>query len=184
MNKRVISLLAILSLIGGVAFAYDTDGNPANKREIAGTPGYQPYREYQEVRYGADGANDVGLSAGDVVIGDCISQDGITVGLVGTVGSSDAVRGVVVSPTIPTCDVLGSTASTDFGRRNWGWIQVRGLCTKVNVLSGGAAGSTLVASPSARYAGPAPSAGTATRALGFAYAASGSGNSNKVDVNI
>ena len=90
--KKLISLFALLTLVSGVAYAYDTDGNSAQKREIPNTPGYVPYREYQEVRFGADGPNDVALSAGDVVVGDSVSDDGITVGLAGTAGSVDAVR--------------------------------------------------------------------------------------------
>lgn len=184
MKKRIFNLFVILSLIGGMAYAYDADGNINTKRQIDGAPASVAYREYLLVRYANNGANGVQLSAGDVVVGDCVSDDGITVGTVGTTNSIDAVRGVVVSPTIPTCDVTGTTAVTDFGRRNWGYIQVKGLCTKINIdgTSVGA-GASLIASGVARYA-TAPLGGNGQRTMGFAYNASTNGNSNTVEINL
>ncbi len=183
--KRLLSIVAILSLVSGVAFAYDADGNINTKRQIDGAPASVAYREYQLVRWGENGASPTGgnLSAGDVVVGDCVSDDGITVAIIGTTNSIDAVRGVVVSPAIQTCDVVGTTAITDFGRRNWGYIQVKGFCTKVNVYAGGVAGSALVAAGQARCATAAPN-NPGLRTLGFAYDASESGNANKVEINL
>ena len=182
--KRLLSFVAILSLVSGMAYAYDADGNVNVKRSMDGAPASVAYREYQLVRYANNGANSPSLSAGDVVVGNCVSDDGITVDLAGATNSVDAVRGVVVSSTIPTCDVTGTTAVTDFGRRNWGYVQVKGLCTTVNVLSGPTVGSSLVASASARYAGAPISGNSGQRFLGFAYDASGSGNANDVYIDL
>lgn len=185
MKKRIFGLFVILSLIGGMAYAYDADGNVNVKREIAGAPASVAYREYQLVRFAENGANGVQLSAGDVVVGDCVSDDGITVAIVGTTNSADAVRGVVVSSTIPTCDVTGTTAATDFGRRNWGYIQVRGLCTKCNIDGTGvAAGASMTASQTSRYATNPKAGAIGPKVMGFAYSTSANGNSNTVDINI
>ena len=177
---RYFLTLSVLFGIGiGQSYAYDSDGYPNTKREIPGAPSNYAYREYQLVRYGATSQGiTLNLSQGDVVVADCVSDDGVSVGLVGTVGSSDAVKGVVVSTLIQTADVAGTTAETDYGRRNWGYIQVKGLCTKVNITGGSAvAGSTIVASPVARYATAPVITNGLTRTLGFAYDASAQGQS-------
>ena len=184
--KKLISLFAILTMFGGIAFAYDGDGNASNKREINGAQGYVAYREYQLVRYAENGPNGVQLSAGDVVVADCVSDDGITVAILGATNSVDAVKGVVVSPTIGTADSVGTTPGIDFGRRNWGYIQVKGLCTKVNVTGGPTtAGSTLVASGTyARYATKSSVTAFGQRALGFALDASEEGNASDVNIEV
>lgn len=172
---RFYLLLAVLfGIASGNAFAYQGDGNAANKREIDGAPAWIGYREYQLVRYANNlnlGSN-TGLSAGDVVVWDCVSDDGVTVDLVGTSSSSDSVAGVVVSTTIPSCETTGTTAQTDYGRRNWGYIQVRGLCTNVNLVGAGvtSAGQTLKASDTTRNADAAVNtgAGVVRRPLGVA----------------
>lgn len=186
MKKRLIALFALLSLVSGVSYAYDADGNPNTKREIAGAPASVAYREYQLVRWAENGPNPTGgnLSAGDVVVADCVSDDGITIAIVGSTNSTDAVQGVVVSSLIQSVDVTGTTPATDFGRRNWGYIQVKGLCTKVNVFNGGIAGSSLVAAPQVRCASAGFLAATAPRTLGFALDASESGSTNDVYINL
>ena len=182
--KKFISLVAMLSFVSGVAFAYDADGNQNTKREMAGSPAWVPYREYQLVRFGENAPNSTALSQGDVVLNDCVSDDGVSVGIVGAANSVDAVAGVVVSVTIPTADTVGTTAQTDYGRRNWGYIQKKGLCTKVNVIAGGAAGTALVASDSLRCATAGTPGKAGYRALGFAYDASGAGNANDVYIDL
>lgn len=177
--KKLISLAILSVLVAGSAFAMNgDDGSPAKKRET-GAPGFIPYREYAIARFGAVGVNDVGLSAGDVVVRDTVSDDGVTIALIGTGQSVDAVAGVVVSANISTAESTGLTASLDYGRRNWGVIQVKGHSTKVNILSGGVpAGSAIVASSTARYAtAPANTAGVKSKLMGFAYDASAQGQS-------
>lgn len=187
MKKSIFALLAILMIASGVAYAVQSpDGNAHANRET-GAPGYIPYREYQLVRYSESGPNGTSLTAGDVVIWDTVSDDGVSVGLVGTVGSSDAVAGVVVSTAIQTVELSGvtMTASLDYGRRNWGWIQVRGYNTNVNVVGGGVttAGQTLKASDTPRNADASVNtgAGVIRRVLGFAY---DTGNDPEVGIGL
>lgn len=187
MKKSIFALLAILMIASGVAYAVQSpDGNAHDTRGM-GAPGYVPYREYQLVRYSESGPNGTSLTAGDVVIWDCVSDDGVSVGLVGVAGSSDAVAGVVVSTAIQTVELTGvdMTASLDYGRRNWGWIQVRGYNTSVNLVGGGvaAAGQSLKASDTARNADASVNTGTGVirRVLGFAY---DTGNNPEIGIGL
>lgn len=191
MKKRLFSLFVILSMLSGMAYAYDADGNANKKREIDGAPGFLAYREYLLVRWAENGASPTGgnLSAGDVVVADCVSDDGVTVALVSATNSIDAVRGVVVSSTIQSCDVTGTTSTTDFGRRNWGYIQVKGFTIKCNVINGPVvAGGSLVASTTARNATAASFVTTGTigshKLLGFAYDASADGVNSEAHIDL
>lgn len=187
MKKYIVSFVALLTLgYAGYAYCQANEGaGPNNKREIAGAPGYLPYKEYQLARWGeANPAISVPLSAGDVVIRDTVSDDGVTIGLVGIAGSTDAIAGVVVGGNIMTAETAGLTASQDYGRRNWGWIQVKGYNSVTNITGGGGAGTALIASSVARYAtGTNPSlvsGGSATmppRIMGFSYDAASQGRS-------
>lgn len=178
MRKRLFALLAVITLVCGSAYAYDADGNINKKREVEGAPAYFPYREYQLVRYGATSQGiTANLSAGDVVIWDCISDDGVSVNLVTTAGSSDAAAGVVVSTTILTADVTGTTAVTDWGKRNWGYIQVKGYNTNINMIGTPTAGGAIKVSDSARNADTAVSTTGEYkgRSIGFAMDANSDG---------
>lgn len=187
MKKYIFSLFALLVLGTGLVYAQGDEGTTGanTKREISGALGYVPYKELQLVRYAeTQNLGSLALSAGDVVVWNTISDDGVTIGLVGTTGSVDSVAGVVVSTIINTADSTGTTPGVDYGRRNWGFIQVRGLCPVVNVTSGGPAGSSLIASSVSRYATGTPgeltTAGTTPRVyrfMGFAYDASSQGQS-------
>lgn len=172
MKKHIFALFAVLSLVSGSVYAYDADGNANRKRAIDGAPAWVAYREYQLVRYpnNLDAGSNTPLSAGDVVVWDCVSDDGVTVNLVGSTNSADAVAGVVVSTTIPSADVAGTTPQTDFGRRNWGYIQVRGLCTNVNTVGQTTAGVAIKASDTARNADTASGADSVNKGqkMGFA----------------
>lgn len=188
--KKLLSLFAILSLVSGMAFAYD-EGTAPHRVDSVGGPADTPFRVYRLVRYAQASKDAVGLSAGDVVVWDLVSDDGVTVNLsdaVGLTGSSDAVAGVVVgnnsaiySTSIPSGDV-GNTLSNDVGRRNWGYIQTEGLNTNTNieVTSGGTAtaGLGLRGSARPRYACAVQASGDAG-SLGFSYdtqSSTGAGN--------
>ena len=183
---RFLTLSVMALTVSVSAFAYDADGNPNKKREIDGAPGSVAYREYQLVRYAENGPNGTALSQGDVIVADCVSDDGITVAVAGSTNSVDAVRGVVVSVTIPTCDVTGTTAVIDFGRRNWGYVQVKGLCTKVNMLASALplAGSSTYASLTGRNAGAVVAGNSGQKPLGFALDAGASGSANDVYIDL
>lgn len=181
MKKLIYSILLAFLLAGnGVAFSYSNDGND-HLIEGPGGPASDPVRVYSLVRYADQGPNRPSLSAGDVVIWNCVSDDGVTVALVGDgAGSADAVAGVVVSPTIPTDDQAGAgfTASQELGRRNWGYIQKYGLCTVVNFSLGSAVvGSGIKAGDIPRTATAATMTDIQGANLGFAYDASSNGQS-------
>ena len=183
MKKLIISFLAIAFLLGGgVVYAFRDDGNPHQLR-ASGATDADPVRIYQLVRYAEDGANSVKLTAGDVVVWDCVSDDGISVNIYSAVQSVDAVAGVVVSPEIPTADnTAGTSAVSDLGHRNWGYIQVYGYCAKVNMQSGSAVvGSAIIASGTVAREGTAVG-GAFHRILGFAYDASEEGQTSDVFV--
>lgn len=170
--KKIISLFALAMMVSaGVAFAYQDDGNP-NTKESSGASAADPVRVYRLVRYAEIAPNHTSLSAGDVVVWDCVSDDGVTVGLVAATNSADAVAGVVVSTTIPTADSTG-TAQATVGHRNWGYIQTRGFCSNINTIGNLTAGVAIKASDTARNADTAVSGGLngalKGRAMGFAY---------------
>jgi len=176
MKKMLFVFIALLTLVSP-AFATQDEGTvgPNEKRET-GALGYVPYKEIQLVRWGENMPSPLNgnLSAGDVVVWDCVSDDGVTIGLVSATNSVDAVAGVVVSTRIQSADTTGTTPGIDYGRRNWGWIQVKGFTTDINMVGGPAAGASIVASATARNATAALN-GPGQRVMGFAFDASASG---------
>ena len=148
MRKLIISILAITFLFVGSVCAYDEGGAINIKEESRGSAS-DPVRVYTLVRNPRTGVNAIAISAGDVLLWDCNSDDGVTINIVTEAGqSSDAVAGVAVG-VIPTADGA-RTAVVAVGAREWGYIQTYGLHTTVNfdVQAGAAAvGQTLVASP-------------------------------------
>jgi hypothetical protein len=189
--RKFIALFSILTFVlgfGGLSYAINDEGaTGANeKREIPGAPGFVPYKEIQLVRYGAIEPNQTYLSAGDVVVRNTVSDDGVTIALVNEITvSTDAVAGVVVSTKIHTCEFVGATPGVDYGRRNWGWIQVKGYCPTVNIASGPPmAGGAIYASTTARYATKSAAVYNQTnRPLGFAYDASSQGQA-KAEIDL
>lgn len=183
--KKLFSLLLLAASLawGGVAFAYSDDGS-VHQTNYSGGTASDNIRVYQLARYGDQGPNVASVSQGDVVVWDCISDDGVTVGLVTTVASSDAVAGVVISTTIPTDDHTGLLASAELGNRNWGYIQTRGLCTFVHFAPTGSAvvGRGAKASDLAGFAASSSTADSG-RKLGFSMDASPSGNTNDVFID-
>lgn len=184
--KKLILVLAFLVGFGGSAFASYDEGAEINKKLSSGGPASSPVRIYTLVRYPECAANSVGVSAGDVVVWDIVSDDGVTINLVGAsqTGSLDTVAGVIVG-TIPTADsTTAKTAVADLGRRNWGYLQVYGLnsATKVDGTTI-AAGQAVSASATARRASNASNP-AANRVLGFAYdASSASGEAAEIFIN-
>jgi hypothetical protein len=147
--------------------AYDEGAYPNNKELSKGSPA-DAVRVYQLVRYAEGGAVARSLSAGEVVVWDCVSDDGVTIGLAGTVGSADAVAGVVISSTIRTSD-NAATAANSVGSRNWGYIQTYGICNSAMVQSTAVAGQAIGASDTASYGIPLTnSSGNYRAVFGFA----------------
>lgn len=175
MKKLLVLVIALSLMLGGaVAFAYD-EGGEINIKESSFGSASDPVRVYQLVRYPNFGPTiGTSLSAGDVVIWDLISDDGVTVNIIGPgaiSASNDAVAGVVVGA-IPTADNQASSAAADIGRRNWGYIQTYGLGSAYLDKGAHTAGLGIRASTSARQAGPI-SVATATTAVGAGYGSLG-----------
>lgn len=178
--KKIISIMLFVALfVGvGVAFAGIDDGDKIHTKLSSNGMASDPIRIYQIVRFPAWGNSKLSASAGDVVLWDLVSDDGVTINYshhLGVTASSDAVAGVVIG-TIQTADSAG-TVTTDVGKRNWGYIQVYGINERVKVdKSNIAAGEGLRASQHSGRAsatdGEATTHGGAS--LGFAYDASAS----------
>lgn len=191
--KKIYSFLLVATLLlgmGGVAFAYD-DGGAVNVKETSGGSPADAVRVYQLVRYPAvdAGGPENSLSAGDVVVWDTNSDDGVTVNSTHKATMScDAVAGVVVS-TVLTGDVNSSTSSAagDLGRKNWGYIQTYGYnasCKIAGVVP--FAGAPLCASPTDEHYAMTADSGTEAvrrRLLGFAYDTQAATGSAEVFVN-
>lgn len=186
MKKSFLVLLCAL-FVSASAYAYSEGTVGPNRKESSGGQPYTPVKVIQLVRFPEDKDIGVALSKGEVVLWDVISDDGVTVNrgsAIGLTASNDAVAGVVVSTTIPTADQAG-TAATDYGHRNWGYIQTYGYCSAVMIdTSNGnvAAGQGLRASASSGYAVGAQNDGgkVSNGSLGFSYDAVTSGsNSNE-----
>lgn len=175
--KFILILAVLFGIASGVAFAYD-EGSQRNTKLAHPGLDADPIRVITLVRYAESAQNELPISAGDVVIWDCLSDDGVTVGLLSSINSRDAVAGVAVG-TIPTAEVGGFSAVNDSGKRNWGYIQIKGLCTFVNIApTSGVVGSALVASATARNATTSTLQQGPSRTLGFAYDATSTGQSD------
>lgn len=186
MKKLFLLLIIAASLFGGNAFAYNDDGN-VNIKETSGGSNADPVRVYMLVRYPEiqASANFLALSAGDVVVWDTISDDGVTINRVQASGQSrDAVAGIVVA-TI-TADVASSSAVNDIGRKNWGYIQTYGICTTAKTSSAiNFAGQNIAASNTSGFVTAIEQAAANNNAarLGFAYDTASAGASVEVFIN-
>lgn len=188
-------LIAAFILGGSVsAFAYQDDGN-VHSTESSNATAADPVRVYQLVRYPVTAAGNstsvsTTVSAGDVVVWDTVSDDGVTINVVNAGSQScDAVAGIVVSPTI-TGDTGAVSAVSDIGHKNWGYIQTYGLNTTAKITGAVVfAGQALAADPTTPgyFTGITSGANAQinrTRA-GFAYDTQGSTSSSvEVFVNL
>lgn len=177
MKKRLISLIAILSLVGGsLAFA-SVVSNTKGPGDILGQGKqiYEPGKIFRIVRYVPAGgnANHPTLTADSVLVWDTTSDDGVTVTT--TTTSPDSAVAGVAPVAILTPDVLGRTVSADalYGGRNWGWLQTYGLCTvNVDATNSVVAGGAIGTSTTPGSVGPYTASTTDTTKmgkLGFAF---------------
>ena len=168
---------SIACLFSGPSFGYD-EGNRIHMLIESNGTASDPIRIYQLVRFPDLGNSHLYVSAGDVLIWDTVSEDGVSANYVqftDITTSSDCVAGVAVGD-IPTADSAG-TVTSDVGKRNWGYIQVYGYNEKVKVdASAITAGEGLRAS--AQKGQATGTSGDATTngggSLGFAYNANSS----------
>ncbi len=133
MRKYLVLALTLLTVTFGVsssAFAVNKPDSIGMIKRVTGSGEDTPTRVYKLVRYGSNtnlGTNP-SISAGEAVVYDTISDDGITIRRSTTSGDG-AFAGIAVTE-IPTSDAsTGTAASDDLGRRNWGYIIVHGPTT-------------------------------------------------------
>lgn len=137
MNKFFALFLGAL-LLSGVAFAAQepTLSGWENKSRYAQQAGEGTQTTVLKlVRNSMAGSSVAGISSGDVVIYDTVSDDGISVRTT-TTSADGAIAGIAVT-SIPSSDNLsGTSAAADAGHRNFGYIIVHGKAT-ANVTAGG-----------------------------------------------
>lgn len=159
MRKAYIFALALLLVGGNVMAAYD-EGTAINNKEQSKGSAADPVRVYRLVRYPEVAPNVPSISAGEVLIWDMNSDDGVTVnrlayptnGATGMVaftgvGSTDSVAGIAVAE-ILTADVAVS-ASSNIGARNWGYVQTYGPAATAMVQATTTAGGAIAANDTA-----------------------------------
>lgn len=175
---RFALVLSVLLGIGSnrVAFAAYSEGSAAHHLEEHDGPASNPVTVLTLVRYANADVDAPPITAGDVVIWNFVSDDGVTIDL--AAASTDAVAGISVG-TIPTAETMSNTAVQDLGKRNWGYIQIYGYYPTCKIDGTTiAAGGGLRASPTARRAttsnatGLIQSGANGGSSLGFAYDAS------------
>lgn len=125
MKTKIFSLIALVALMSVPAFAdYPSYESTVIKRQ-AGTRQSAPVRVIKLVRLAEQGVNAVSVVSGDALVYSLTSADGVSVNL--TTTSADIAIAGIACTAIPTSDATGATsASSDEGRRNWGWIVVHG----------------------------------------------------------
>ena len=132
MRKYIAILLAVL-LMAGTAFAA-TPGRDLSpgKGDIMGNVGrydFDAHKTFRLVRYvpADNSAVSTTLTANSLVIWDTTSDDGVTVTTTAT-SANAAVAGIIVQQAL-TPQTLGNTATQDYAKRNWTWLQTYGLAT-------------------------------------------------------
>jgi len=186
MTKRIIALLFVALLIGGVAFA----ATPGNR--VSPGVGYIPeqggtisdaQKTFRMVRYMPASAtnNSATLSADTIVIWDLTSDDGITV-TTSTTSGDTAVAGIIANAALtPDFGAIGRTAKQDRNKRNWTWLQTYGLADVYladtgNLTVKGAFGTSTVAGEAQGNITWGSATGTVQGVAGFAYDTAGPGD--------
>jgi len=183
--KKYLFAFVAMTLMAGNAYALNSPDDPGTYEGAGFTRDTDP-KVYRIVRNPLSGVDSSAFATGDVLIWDTISQDGVTVNLVGNTDisvSNDAVAGVAVA-SIPTAGLaVAVDAKSDRNKDNWGVMITRGraLTTAgaevITVGEGLRAGAT-----AGQAAGIAGSTGTSA-SLGFALEASASGT-NEIQVYV
>ena len=165
-------LLSAFLLGTGVAHAVNEptlqgwDNKSKFAQQVPGAGGSTQTTVLKFVRYGESAQNGAQIVSGDAVVYDSISDDGITIDL--TTTSADGTFAGLAVVVIPTSDSTTVTSAfSDVGRRNWGWILVHGRAS-ANVTAGGtnnnAVGDILITSSDAGKVTTLVNTGTPTAA--------------------
>lgn len=128
-NKSLIALFLAV-LIASPAFALGAAGRDgvtvsgAKIKEVVSAKDSDPVREIKLVRFSL--TNLPAVVSGDVLVYDTLSfDDGITVRKT-TTSADGTVAGVAVTAIQTSDSTETSTAATDLGRRNWGYVIIHG----------------------------------------------------------
>lgn len=135
--RKIISIAFVILLIGGIAFSltpgYKKSPGTGEIRSHTGFP-YDPPKTFRLVRYVQTNAT---WGDNDILTKDCIvawsttDADGITVTETGI--TQDSTVAGVLAQSVHTQKAAndGNTATQDYGKRNWTWLQTYGYCTVI-----------------------------------------------------
>lgn len=137
MRKLILALSLLTFSFGGVAFAVDLPSNPGMVKRITGATQGTPTRVYKLVRFASNvlGGSVQTISAGEAVVYDTISDDGITIRRT-TTSADGAFAGIAVTSIVSNDNRTGTSADDDAGNENWGYIIVHGPTTALVTGSG------------------------------------------------
>jgi len=149
MDMRHIKKLALLLLIGvmvsGTSFAAFINPSEstidAEKKGLSGRKMGDQAAVVLLVRNSGSSTTALSITANDVVVYDTNSDDGVSVRLT-TTSADGAIAGIAVSTFQSSDASTGTTASDDYGRRNWGYILVHGK-TNAKTSAGGTNGNLI-----------------------------------------
>lgn len=136
----IISLIAMFAVCGNsFAVMINTPTKVGIVKRQDGTAQQESVVVYKLVRYPTFNATNTApsLVSGDAVVYDTVSADGISVRTT-TTSADGAFAGIVMATILSPDGVAGSTAESDAGRRNWGYIAVNGGPVYANITAGGA----------------------------------------------
>ena len=124
--KKILSLLLISLLVGGLAFAI-TPGyrQSPGTGDIMGQGKFiqDPHKTFRLVRYVQEDIRQANNATADTMViwQTASDDDGVTVTRT-NVSNDSRVAGVIVSNAL-TQETAGNTAAQDVGLRNWAWLQ-------------------------------------------------------------
>ena len=200
MKKYIVALTLLAStlMLGGVSYAVDLPSNEGIIKRINGARQSTATRVYKLVRFGANSINGTqAISAGEAVVYDTISDDGITIRRT-TTSADGAFAGIAVTAILSSDATSGTTALDDWGRRNWGYVLVHGK-VPANSTAGGSnnaqVGDVVITSTDAGMITTIPNRATAAAVTtngvngiaangGFFYDADAQGTTVEVQIDL
>lgn len=129
MNRlRFLAISTVAAfLYCGVAFAIDAPPDPGIILRVEGTSADTSTRVYKLVRFASNiltGSVQT-ISAGEAVVYDTISDDGITIART-TISGDGSFAGIAVTSIVTNDHTTGVSAADDAGNENWGYIIIHG----------------------------------------------------------
>jgi len=175
--KRLISLSAILMLVGGLSYAATIptpDGVYMIKRQIGARAGV-PVRVVKLVRHSSADPDTATINSGEAVVWDTNSADGVSV-RVSSTRADGAAAGIAVTDILTSDASTAASASDDEDGRNWGYIVVHGfaLAEVGGTTDSGGVGAVagalmIISSDSTKVSTPSSTTFTADAAGAFGF---------------